>query len=186
MASKCAELVMLFLVAATFFVASNASNRKLTNGTVKWDSGFNFTAGWPWNRPPFNFTSGWRQNIPQCSGKIIVGGDQKWQFGFNYTDWAIKTGPFYLNDTLVFQYDPPSNHTFPHSVYLLPDYQSFINCDLTSATELATVTQGGANGYELVLKNWKPYYLACGERNGFHCSVGLMKFSVMPLIRYGY
>lgn len=100
MASKCAELVMLFLVAATFFVASNASNRKLTNGTVKWDSGFNFTAGWPWNRPPFNFTSGWRQNIPQCSNKIIVGGDQKWQFGFNYTDWAIKTGPFYLNDTL--------------------------------------------------------------------------------------
>lgn len=84
----------------------------------------------------------------------------------------------------VFKYDPPSNTTFPHSVYLLRNYRSFMNCDLRRAKKLASVTQGGGTGFELVLKNWKPYYLACGERNGFHCKVGLMKFSVFPLIRW--
>lgn len=39
-------------------------------------------------------------NYNQKSRQIIVGGDQKWRFGFNYTNWAIKQGPFYVNDTL--------------------------------------------------------------------------------------
>lgn len=84
----------------------------------------------------------------------------------------------------VFKYDPPSNTTHAHSVYLLRNYGSFANCDLRRAKRLASVTQGAGTGFELVLKNRKPYYLACGESNGFHCKVGLMKFSVIPLIRW--
>lgn len=29
-----------------------------------------------------------------------VGGSQGWILGFNYTDWALKNCPFYINDTL--------------------------------------------------------------------------------------
>ncbi|KAL0348366.1 UNVERIFIED_CONTAM: hypothetical protein Sangu_1064400 [Sesamum angustifolium] len=117
------------------------------------------------------------------SRRIIVGGsDQNWHFGFNYTDWAIKNAPFYLNDTLVFKYDPPNDTTFPHSVYLLPNFWSFQNCDLKRAKKIGEVSDGGGDGFEFVLKRWQPHYFACGERDGFHCKVGLMKFSVWPLI----
>ncbi|KAH1030783.1 hypothetical protein J1N35_042957 [Gossypium stocksii] len=115
--------------------------------------------------------------------RIIVGGSQNWHFGVNYTDWSLKNGPFYINDTLVFKYDPPSNTTFPHSVYLLPHLKSFLNCDLRKAKMIANPTQGSGNGFEFVLKKWKPYYFACGERNGFHCKVGLMKFAVVSPLR---
>ncbi|XWS39984.1 hypothetical protein CRYUN_Cryun18bG0101300 [Craigia yunnanensis] len=87
---------------------------------------------------------------------------------------------------IVFKYDPPSNTTFPHSVYLLPNLKSFLNCDLRKAKKIANPTQGVGNGFELVLKRRKPYYFACGERNGFHCKVGLMKFAVVPLLRWRY
>ncbi|XP_074331222.1 uncharacterized protein LOC141668304 [Apium graveolens] len=120
-------------------------------------------------------------NEKQKSRKIIVGGDQKWRFGFNYTNWAIKEGPFFVNDTLVFKFDPPSNTTSPHSVYLLRNYQSFVNCDLKKAKKVADVTQGGGNGFKYVMKKQKPYYFACGVGNGFHCKIGLMKFTVIPL-----
>ncbi|PQP97060.1 uncharacterized protein Pyn_14269 [Prunus yedoensis var. nudiflora] len=40
---------------------------------------------------------------------VVVGGSQGWRYGFNYTDWTLKNGPFYIKDTLVFKYDPPSN-----------------------------------------------------------------------------
>ncbi|KAK1358800.1 Phytocyanin domain-containing protein [Heracleum sosnowskyi] len=198
MDSKYVQLVMLLFVAATLFVVSDA-NRNLTNAPQNWNPGFNSSSGWPWNSPNspqnyssppgFNFTSGWPwkgPNVPQSSRRIVVGNNQKWHFGFNYTDWAIKNGPFYLNDTLVFKYDPPSNTTYPHSVYQLRNYRSFMNCDLRKAKRLASVTQGAGNGFELVLKNKKPYYLSCGEHNGIHCKDGLMKFSVIPLIRWGY
>ncbi|TYG85270.1 hypothetical protein ES288_A13G039700v1 [Gossypium darwinii] len=66
---------------------------------------------------PHNHTNGHK--------RIIVGGSQNWHFGVNYTDWSRKNGPFYINDTLVFKYDPRSNTTFPHSVYLLPHLKSF-------------------------------------------------------------
>ena len=39
-------------------------------------------------------------NNTQTSNRIIVGDSYHWNFGFNYTNWAIKHGPFYLNDTL--------------------------------------------------------------------------------------
>ncbi|KAL3515249.1 hypothetical protein ACH5RR_022151 [Cinchona calisaya] len=114
--------------------------------------------------------------------KVVVGGSENWHFGFNYTDWALKNGPFYLGDTLVFNYDPPNNTTFPHSVYLLPNYWSFLKCDLRWARKIADVNQGGGQGFEFVLRRWQPYYFACGESAGFHCRNGTMKFPVMPLM----
>ena len=112
MASKYEQLVMLLFVAAALLAVSDA-NRNFTNGPQSWNPGFNFTSGWPWNSPNtpqnystppgFNFTAGWPwkgPNVRQRSRRIVVGDDQKWQFGFNYTNWAIKNGPFYLNDTL--------------------------------------------------------------------------------------
>ncbi|KAE8667427.1 peroxidase 10-like [Hibiscus syriacus] len=74
--------------------------------------------------------------------RIIVGGSQNWHFGVNYTDWSLKNAPSYLNDTLVFKYDAPSNTTFPHSVYLLPNLKSFLNCDLRRAKAIANPNQG--------------------------------------------
>ena len=42
------------------------------------------------------------RNPTQCTEsakKIIVGGTN-WTFGFDYTNWASKNGPFYVNDIL--------------------------------------------------------------------------------------
>ncbi|KAL4615503.1 hypothetical protein ACB092_07G130000, partial [Castanea dentata] len=119
-------------------------------------------------------------NNEQTSKKIIVGGSNHWSFGFNYTDWAFKHGPFYLNSTLVFKYDPPTPKTFPHSAYLLPNLQSFIKCDLKNAKIAGNTTQGAGEGFQFVLKTSQPHYFACGERNGFHCINGTMKFFVIP------
>ncbi|XP_058099964.1 uncharacterized protein LOC131244358 [Magnolia sinica] len=118
--------------------------------------------------------------INQAATKI-VGGSDNWRFGFNYSDWAHKNGPFYQNDTLVFKYDPPNSTTFPHSVYLLENNTSYQACELKNATLVANQTQGGGTGFEFVLCEIKDYYFACGERNGTHCSTGLMKFVVRPL-----
>lgn len=81
----------------------------------------------------------------------------------------------------VFKYDPPNSTTFPHSVSLLNDFRSFVNCDFKGAKLVGTVAQGGGKGFEFVLKESKPYYFACGEHGGKHCTVGLMKFFVWPL-----
>ena len=32
--------------------------------------------------------------------EIVVGGDQHWRFGLNYSAWAEKAGPFFVGDTL--------------------------------------------------------------------------------------
>lgn len=82
----------------------------------------------------------------------------------------------------VFKYDPPNDTTFPHSVYLLRDFRSFRNCDLRRAKKIGDVNEGGGDGFRFVLKRWQPYYFACGQRDGIHCKVGLMKFAVWPLI----
>ncbi|KAA8545909.1 hypothetical protein F0562_020640 [Nyssa sinensis] len=157
-------------------VAVGMANKNVTNKkTQHWNFGFNYT---DWASKHLNYTEG--------SNRIIVGGSEKWHFNFNYTDWALKNGPFYFNDTLVFKYDPPNSTTFPHSVYLLPNLWSFLTCNLRGAKRLADPTQGGGEGFEFVLKKWQPYYFACGERNGFHCKDGLMRFSVMPLFRRRY
>ncbi|XP_068641235.1 blue copper protein 1b-like [Aristolochia californica] len=116
------------------------------------------------------------------AAKIIVGGVQRWHFGFNYSDWACKTGPFYINDTLVFKYDPPSNTTFPHNVYLLKNIRSYRTCNLKNAKVVGGVADGGRGGLQFVLKkSKKPYFFACGVGAGLHCSQGLMKFAVLPI-----
>ncbi|KAF5448696.1 hypothetical protein F2P56_029203 [Juglans regia] len=111
--------------------------------------------------------------------RIVVGGQtERWRTNLNYTDWALKNGQFYVNDTIVFKYDPP-NVTDQYSVYLLPDMFSFQTCNLKRAKMVANVTQGGGEGFEFVLEVCRQtYYFACGEKD--HCKNGQMKFSVTP------
>lgn len=55
---------------------------------------------WPGNSD-FNYTNWFNKTQPRTKNAVInVGGSQNWQFGFNYSDWAIKNSPFYINDTL--------------------------------------------------------------------------------------
>ncbi|KAM7470680.1 hypothetical protein LguiA_008863 [Lonicera macranthoides] len=167
------QLFALIILVTSMFVVGTA-NKNLTKGPENWNFGFNYTNG------PFG-----HHNLTRTSRRIIVGGSENWHFGFNYTDWALKNGPFYFNDTLVFKYDPPSGpDSHPHSVYLLPDMWSFLKCDLRRAKRVATTTQGGGEGFEFRLKSWGPHYFACGESNGIHCNVGMMKFFVLPLLRW--
>ncbi|GMN37558.1 hypothetical protein TIFTF001_006915 [Ficus carica] len=171
MGSTFAHCVIALLIASTFAGSCAASRDCPFNNT---NSQLKHGQNW-WNRP--NKTQGAAPN------KIIVGGSEKWHFGFNYTDWALKHGPFYINDVLVFKYDPPSNGAHPHSVYVLPDFWSFKNCDLSRARKVANGTQGSEYGYEFKLKIRKTHYFACGESNSIHCNLGLMKFSVLPIPR---
>ncbi|KAL3730582.1 uncharacterized protein LOC120296034 [Eucalyptus grandis] len=117
--------------------------------------------------------------------KVVVGGSENWHFGFDYSTWANKNGPFYVNDTLVFKYDPPSDsNTHPHSVYMFPSFWSYMRCDLKRATMVANVSDGAGDGFEFKLsQKWKFYFFACGESGGFHCSTGKMRFSVVSLPR---
>ncbi|KAJ6345882.1 hypothetical protein OIU78_008530 [Salix suchowensis] len=159
---------LILLLSASMWAVSMASRQH----------GFNNT-GWSYKRPPCP-----QNSTSDTPNKIVVGGSQKWTFGINYADWALKNGPFYFNDTLVFKYDPPSKtNTHPHSVYLLPNLWSFLKCDLSSAKLVASETQGGGDGFEFVLKSWQPHYFACGGGAGFHCNNGTMKFFVMPMFR---
>ncbi|KAL3843937.1 hypothetical protein ACJIZ3_001340 [Penstemon smallii] len=173
MAVKCTPVLVLFVAASMLGIAMANKNWNSSTTAANW----NFTNG------P-NFWGFWHKNATQRSNRFVVGGSENWRFGYNYTEWAIKNGPFYLNDTLVFKYDPPNDTTFPHSVYLLPNFWSFQNCDLKWAKKIGEVNQGSGEGFEFVLKRWQPYYFACGERNGVHCKAGLMKFAVWPLIRW--
>ncbi|XP_050234620.1 uncharacterized protein LOC126682899 [Mercurialis annua] len=121
------------------------------------------------------------KNTPKT---IVVGGSAKWTFGFDYTDWAFKNGPLYVNDTLVFKYDAPKdNSTHPHSVYLVPNLRDFVTCNFTNSVMIADGSQGGGEGFEFVIKEWKPYLFACGGGDGIHCNLGKMKFYVLPLLR---
>ncbi|XP_059644116.1 uncharacterized protein LOC132285900 [Cornus florida] len=165
--------VLILLVTASMFAVGTA-NKHITKGTQHWSYGFNYT---DWASKHLNTSAD--------SKRIVVGGSEKWHYGFNYSDWAIKNAPFYLNDTLVFKFDPPNGGptSFPHSVYLLPNFWSFLNCDLRRAKRVASPTQGGGEGFEFVLKKWQPHYFACGERDGLHCKNGTMKFAVFPFIR---
>ncbi|KAL1060355.1 hypothetical protein V6Z11_1Z104500, partial [Gossypium hirsutum] len=153
---------------STYLSRGSASVLGISLANKDWGSPNSNYTGWGWGW-------GWA-GAPRRPKKIIVGGSENWHFGFNYSDWAFNNAPFYFNDTLVFKYDPPSNTTFPHSVYLFSDRWSYLNCDLKRAKMVANATQGGGEGFEFVLKRWTPYYFACGERNGFHCKVGGMRF----------
>ncbi|KAF5745676.1 CUB and sushi domain-containing protein 3 [Tripterygium wilfordii] len=147
-----------------------ASMMALTLANKDWQFGFN-----SWN------------HRPTVSKKLVVGDLQSWRYGSNYTDWAIKTSPFFLNDTLVFKFDAPSDtNPFQHSVYLLRSFWHFLACDFRGAKMVANVTQGGGEGFEFRMNRWMPYYFACGEHDGAHCRDGQMKFIAMPLPQYRY
>ncbi|PON71393.1 Cupredoxin [Trema orientale] len=111
---------------------------------------------------------------------IVVGGSEGWRFGFNYTNWAIQNTPFYINDKLVFKYDPPSNSSFAYGVYLLENLGSYLSCNFTSAELLANSTQGVGDGFEVSLSQWRPYYFASYGDDGYHCDDGHMKFFAVP------
>ncbi|XP_047324850.1 blue copper protein 1b-like [Impatiens glandulifera] len=123
-------------------------------------------------------------NVTNGPRNIIVGGSNNWTFGFNYTDWALKNGPFYIGDSLVFKFNPPTNdpNSHPHSVYRLRTYQNFVNCDLKRAKKIAGNSDGAGQGFSFRLKTCKPHYFSCGEKDGLHCNMGMMKFPVFPLI----
>ncbi|KAG6624736.1 hypothetical protein CIPAW_16G048500 [Carya illinoinensis] len=107
---------------------------------------------------------------------IIVGGSEGWRPGVNYTDWALKTSPFYLNDKLVFKYAPPSDTFVAPNVYLLPNVWSYWNCNFNSAKLLANETQGSGEGFEFVLNESRPAYFASAADDGRHCTDEHMKF----------
>ncbi|ESR36303.1 hypothetical protein CICLE_v10029852mg [Citrus x clementina] len=175
MAFTSAHSLILILSAASMLTVSLANRG--------WSYGFNNTYYWPWG--PNNGSPGSNNTNDDDDGpsKIVVGGSDNWHFGFNYSVWAFQNSPFYVNDVLVFKYDPPNDTVFPHSVYQLPNLWSYLRCDLSRAKMIANTTQGGGDGFEFVLKRWQPYYFACGERGGFHCREGRMKFMVLPLLR---
>ncbi|XP_027348322.1 uncharacterized protein LOC113859849 [Abrus precatorius] len=169
MGAMFAQRLTIFVTWASMFAVCMAN--------MDWFFGFNYT---DWR---FRFGNHHVNKTQQEPKKIIVGGSEHWHFGYNYTDWAFKNGPFYLNDTLVFKFDAPNATSFPHSVYIFPNLWSFLNCDVKRAKMLANPTQGGGEGFQFELNRWQPHYFACGERNGFHCNNGQMKFSVMPMLR---
>ncbi|TQD78454.1 hypothetical protein C1H46_035994 [Malus baccata] len=167
MGSSFAQITLAVVLIASMLAVSTA-NKDWQHGNYT-GSGFN--------------NGSYHLNKTKGPNKIVVGGSENWHFGFNYTDWALKNGPIYIKDTLVFKYEPPSNTIRPHSVYLFQDFQSFWNCDLSRARMVGNQTQGGGDGFEFVLKRWRPYYFACGEHDGLHCKDGLMRFPVFPVFR---
>ncbi|KAK9946581.1 hypothetical protein M0R45_012038 [Rubus argutus] len=115
---------------------------------------------------------------------IVVGGNEGWRFGFNYTEWVLQNSPFYINDQLVFKYDPPSANNPGYSVYLLPNFWSYVTCDFSKAKLLAGANQGGGEGFKVELNQWRPYYFASGDKDGYNCKDGLMKLFAVPLPRW--
>ncbi|KAH9656217.1 Phytocyanin domain-containing protein [Citrus sinensis] len=174
MAFKAAHSLLVILSAASMLAVCSANRG--------WSNGFNNTYQWPWGHKNESHNSN-NTNDDDGPKKIIVGGSDNWRFGFNYSVWAFKNAPFYVNDVLVFKYDAPNDTIFPHSVYQLPNLWSYLRCDLSRAKMIANATQGDGEGFEFVLKRWLPYYFACGERGGLHCREGRMKFMVLPLLR---
>lgn len=88
MATKFAHALTLFVLVASMLSMSMANK--------DWSFGSNSNYSDWWSR----FRNRHQNKTEQEPRKIIVGGSEGWHFGFNYTDWAFKNGPFYLNDTL--------------------------------------------------------------------------------------
>ncbi|XVE70001.1 hypothetical protein DITRI_Ditri10aG0036600 [Diplodiscus trichospermus] len=109
---------------------------------------------------------------------VVVGGSENWRYGYNYTEWAANTAPFYFEDTLVFNYEK----TPAHSVYLLPNLWSYLKCDFSKAKLLANPTQGEGHGFKFVLNQWRVFYFASAEGND--CKDGLMKLIIVPWPRF--
>ncbi|XP_050365720.1 uncharacterized protein LOC126784291 [Argentina anserina] len=87
---------------------------------------------------------------------IVVGGSEGWRFGFNYTEWVLQNSPFYINDELVFN----------------------------KAKILAGPNQGADEGFKVELNQWRPYYFASGDKDGYDCKDRLMKLFAVPLLHW--
>lgn len=86
-----AIFVLVALIMSIFAIAEANKDWSTVAGNWNHTGGAN-NFSWGYNY--------WHKNATQRSNKFVVGGSDQWRFGFNYTDWAIKNGPFYLNDTL--------------------------------------------------------------------------------------
>ncbi|KAL8166477.1 hypothetical protein V2J09_007976 [Rumex salicifolius] len=130
--------------------------------------------GWGWGGPGYNRSGGpsgcptARNETRSGPNKIMVGGSKMWNFGFNYSDWAMKTAPFYLND-----------HSSMTPQVTGRTRIASICCQIGRVTKI-----GNGKGFEYKLRKWQPYYFACGESNGFHCKTGMMKFFVVPVFHW--
>lgn len=80
----------------------------------------------------------------------------------------------------VFKYPPPGEWNAGESVYLLPNLWSFITCDFKDAKLLGSTTQGSGQGFTVHLNQWRPYYFASSDANGYDCIAGLTKFVALP------
>lgn len=69
-----------------------ASMLAISTANKDWQYG-NYS-GWGFSHSSYHL------NKTQGPNKIVVGGSENWHFGFNYTEWALKNGPFYIKDTL--------------------------------------------------------------------------------------
>lgn len=97
-------IMVLALIGSSFLRACTANKKHNSTSPTKgqgqgssvpqgqsgWPAGYNFSRGGDCNHKNRTHSRG--------HTKIVVGGSAGWTFGFNYTDWALKTGPFYIND----------------------------------------------------------------------------------------
>lgn len=84
----------------------------------------------------------------------------------------------------VFKYATTSNESQQHSVYLLPNLYSYVQCDFRQAQLLSNPSEVEGDGFSYVLTQWRPHYFASGEGNATDCTDGLMKFFAVPLPRW--
>ncbi|OAY85691.1 uncharacterized protein LOC109707554 [Ananas comosus] len=112
--------------------------------------------------------------------EFVVGGDQHWRFGYNYSDWALRNFPFIDDDILVFKYDPPNGTNTPYNVMSFDNPDDYLSCNVGKAKVLANETQGADEGFKHRLPNTNIQYFASGINDGFQCKKGNMKFSVWP------
>ncbi|RVW49780.1 hypothetical protein CK203_070019 [Vitis vinifera] len=157
--------VVTLLVLTASLLAVGMANRPIEGKPANhWNSGFNHSSWGPRNNPfhPNN------TRLPRSSSSVDRSAGATaltTLIGLSRMDPSTLT----ILWVSLFKYDPPNSTTFPHSVYLLPNFGSFLTCDLSRAKQVATVAQGGSKGFEFVLKNLWPHYFACGEHNGLHC-----------------
>jgi hypothetical protein len=84
MGSLFAQALFAMLLIASM-VAVSTANKDWQNGNY---------SGWGYNHGPYHL------NKTNGSNKIVVGGSEKWHYGFNYADWSLKNSSFYVQDTL--------------------------------------------------------------------------------------
>lgn len=114
--------------------------------------------------------------------KIVVGGEEHWRFGFNYSAWAVEAGPFRVGDTLVFEYKPSmfNGVEVNHNVFRLHGMKAYNECSFGRGQLLANTTQGNPGFKFTLTQRKKAVYFACSIAQGIHCNEGLMKFWVVP------